>query len=76
MLTDSQREFLRTYKPESQMFTSEKEIELITEKLGLKNKPTEYLQSIRNEVVEFYSVDDIVPMWSITAVIDFFKSVK
>lgn len=47
MLTDKQKQFLINYLPEDSMFTSQKEIEIITHHLGTNKE-------IRNDVVKFY----------------------
>ena len=72
MLTEIQKQFLKGYQPKSRLFTSEEEVNLISAELGLHRKSAQVLDSIRNEVVEFYG-DNFLSMWSVIAAIDFQK---
>ena len=47
--------FLKNYKPASQMFTSEDEIDLISETLLLSELSFDERCKIRNEVVRYYT---------------------
>jgi hypothetical protein len=47
--------FLKNYKPTNQMFTSEDEIDLISETLNLCELSFEERTRTRNEVVRYYS---------------------
>ena len=48
-------EFLKNYKPASRMFTSEDEIDLISETLNLPDLDAEGRCITRNEVVRYYT---------------------
>lgn len=54
-LTQEQVSFLNEYEPEDDMFTSNEEVELVSQALNLENSGEYYLNAIRNTVVEFYS---------------------
>lgn len=53
--TDVFYEFLKNYKPVSRMFTSEDEIDLISETLNLPELDFEERCRTRNEVVRYYT---------------------
>lgn len=53
--TDVFYEFLKNYKPVSRMFTSEDEIDLISETLNLPELGFEERCRTRNEVVRYYT---------------------
>lgn len=79
--SNEQIEFLNSYRPKDDMFTSNKECELVIEKLGLSNLSLYGLRKCRNAVVQFYSnkrhtncsEDYMTPMMSVTAVIDYYS---
>ena len=80
-VSNEQIEFLNSYRPKDDMFTSNEECELVIEKLGL-NKLSLYERcACRNAVVQFYSGkrhtsdlgDYMTPMMSVTAVIDHYS---
>lgn len=79
--TNEQIEFLNSYRPKDDMFTSTEECELVIEKLGLSNLSLNGLCECRNAVVRFYSnkrhavcfEDYMIPMMSVTAVIDHYS---
>jgi hypothetical protein len=79
--SNEQIEFLNSYCPKDDMFTSNEECELVIEKLGLSNLSLRSLRECRNAVVQFYSnkrhtnrLDDyMTPMMSVTAVIDHYS---
>lgn len=82
-LTKKQKEFLFKYFPEDNMFTSQEEMDKITEVFKLdNNKPEEWYRLLRNAVVEFYHVridsnfKYMYSMQSVTAVIDYYKVQK
>lgn len=54
LFNESIYEFLRNYKPQNRMFTSEDEIDLISETLNLTELDFESRTRLRNEVVKFY----------------------
>ena len=54
-LSNEQIEFLNSYCPKDNMFTSNEECELVIEKLGLSNLSLRGLCECRNAVVLFYS---------------------
>jgi hypothetical protein len=56
--SETVKNFLKNYKPENQMFTSEDEIDLISETLNLPELDFEERCKTRNEVVRFY--DDLM----------------
>lgn len=79
---------LEDYKPKNEHFTSQEEIDMLTEKLGLDKMSNEELQQTRDEVVRFfhYRILDAIKaedsnkrwdlsqsMMSVTAVIDYCK---
>jgi hypothetical protein len=47
--------FLNSYKPENRMFTSDDEIDLISETLNLPELDFDERTKIRNEVVRYYT---------------------
>lgn len=53
--TDSICKFLNDYKPENRMFTSEDEIDLISETLKLYELSYDERCKMRNEVVRYYA---------------------
>lgn len=55
IFTESFYEFLKNYKPENEMFTSEDEIDLISETLNLPELDFEERCRTRNEVVRYYT---------------------
>ena len=55
IFTESFYEFLKNYKPASRMFTSEDEIDLISETLNLPDLDAEGRCRTRNEVVRYYT---------------------
>lgn len=55
IFTESFYEFLKNYKPASRMFTSEDEIDLISETLNLPDLDAEGRYRTRNEVVRYYT---------------------
>jgi len=55
IFTDVFYEFLKNYKPASRMFTSEDEIDLISETLNLPDLDAEERCRTRNEVVRYYT---------------------
>lgn len=55
IFTESFYDFLKNYKPENQMFTSEDEIDLISETLNLPELDFEERCRTRNEVVRYYT---------------------
>lgn len=81
ILSNEVKNFLKNYSPENKHFTSEAEIELIKEKIGLVHyiTPNDF-NLLRNAVVYFYSKlmdKDMEHRWeisnsmmSVTAVID------
>lgn len=79
--SNEQIEFLNSYCPKDDMFTSNEECELVIEKLGLSNLSLDGLCECRNAVVKFYSdkrhnnrlEDYMTPMMSVTAVIDHYS---
>lgn len=79
--SNEQIEFLNSYRPKDDMFTSNEECELVIEKLGLSNLSLRGLRECRNTVVKFYSdkwhtnrlEDYMTPMMSVTAVIDHYS---
>lgn len=79
--SNEQIEFLSSYRPKDDMFTSNEECELVIEKLGLSNLSLRGLRECRNAVVQFYSnkwhtnrlEDYMTPMMSVTAVIDHYS---
>ncbi len=82
-LTKKQKDFLFQYFPEDNMFTSQKEIDKITEVLKLdSDKSEEWYRLLRGAVVEFYHpmIDQdfkcMYSMQSVTAVIDYYKVKK
>lgn len=84
VINNMERRFLRQYKPEDDMITTEEEMELISLVFGLKGLTTEELRATRNAVVNCYSYlikddkqngggkryDYMDAMQSVTAVID------
>ena len=54
-LTEKQYEFLKGYRPVNRMFTSEAEIDLISETLNLCELSFNERTQVRNEVVRFYT---------------------
>ena len=79
--SNEQIEFLNSYRPKDDMFTSNEECELVIEKLGLSKLSLYGLCECRNAVVRFYSnkrhadclEDYMIPMMSVTAVIDHYS---
>ena len=79
--SNEQIEFLNSYRPKDDMFTSNEECELVIEKLGLKKLSLYEMCACRNAVVQFYSdkrhtnrlEDFMTPMMSVTAAIDHFS---
>lgn len=79
--SNEQIEFLSSYRPKDDMFTTNEECELVIEKLGLSNLSLRGLRECRNAVVQFYSnewrtnrlEDYMTPMMSVTAVIDHYS---
>ena len=81
ILSNEVKNFLKNYAPKNRHFTSEEEIELIKEKIGLAHYiTTNDFNLLRNAVVYFYSKmmdNDMEHRWeisnsmmSVTAVID------
>jgi hypothetical protein len=78
--TDKQKEFLKNYKPASDLFTSWDEVKKIGEVLELDGMPLEDMRECRNQVVKLYSnmFEDghednytlMTSMMSVTAAID------
>lgn len=80
--SNEQIEFLNSYCPKDNMFTSDEECELVIEKLGLNKLSLYEMCACRNAVVQFYSnkrhtanrlEDYMTPMMSVTAVIDHYS---
>ena len=79
--SNEQIEFLNSYRPKDDMFTSNEECELVIEKLGLNKLSLYEMCACRNAVVQFYSnkrhdnrlEDYMTPMMSVTAVIDHYS---
>lgn len=77
--------WLKDYKPADDHFTSNEEMEMLTEKLNLENLTDEELQERRDDVVKYYhdlkvnekdrnkAWDYTTAMMSVTAVIDHHK---
>lgn len=53
-LTESVKTFLESYRPESDLFTSIKEIRLVEDNLNIESHK-EGLKPLRNSVVKFYA---------------------
>ena len=79
--TESQLNFLNSYRPQNNMFTSVEECELVIDVLGLKKLSLYDMVACRNAVVQFYTdkLDLSLPndcmqsMMSVTAVIDHYS---
>lgn len=79
--SNEQIEFLNSYRPKDDMFTSNEECELVINALDLPNLTLDEMRICRNAVVQFYSnkrhanrlEDYMTPMMSVTAVIDHYS---
>ena len=82
-LTKKQKDFLFSYFPKDNMFTSQEELDKIAEVFELNNgKSEEWYRLLRNAVVEYYhpKIDRafryMYSMQSVTTVIDYYKVKK
>ena len=81
-LTNEQIEFLNSYFPKNDFFTTNEECELVINTLGLNKLSLYEMCECRNAVVRFYSNkrhtdclgDYMTPMMSVTAVIDHYSN--
>lgn len=79
--SNEQIEFLNSYCPKDDMFTSNEECKLVINALDLSSLTLDEMRICRNAVVQFYSnkrhtnrlEDYMIPMMSVTAVIDHYS---
>ena len=77
--SNEQTEFLKSYRPKNDMFTSNEECELIISKFNLPKLSLLEMSLCRNAVVKFYSnlmkgnYDFMTSLQSVTAVIDYYS---
>lgn len=79
IFSNEQKEFLKSYRPKNDMFTSNEECELIISKFNLPKLSLLEMSLCRNAVVKFYSnlmkdnYDFIPSLQSVTSVIDYYS---
>lgn len=79
IFSNEQKEFLKSYRPKNDMFTSNEECELIISKFNLPKLSLLEMSLCRNAVVKFYSnlmkdnYDFMPSLQSVTAVIDYYS---
>ena len=79
IFSNEQKEFLKSYRPKNDMFTSNEECELIISKFNLPKLSLLEMSLCRNAVVKFYSnlmkdnYDFMTSLQSVTSVIDYYS---
>lgn len=79
IFSNEQKEFLKSYRPKNDMFTSNEECELIISKFNLPKLSLREMSLCRNAVVKFYSnlmkdnYDFMTSLQSVTSVIDYYS---
>lgn len=79
IFSNEQKEFLKSYRPKNDMFTSNEECELIISKFNLPKLSLLEMSLCRNAVVKFYSnlmkdnYDFMPSLQSVTSVIDYYS---
>lgn len=79
IFSNEQKEFLKSYRPKNDMFTSNEECELIISKFNLPKLSLLEMSLCRNAVVKFYSnlmkdnYDFMSSLQSVTSVIDYYS---